>query len=163
MTVLVSCVEENPPFRNHAHKLVGKGSSEGGICKVKVKPEDDMTYEFETLKLQCVRKVDYENELRNRQEINVDPFENGFSHKSKSGNSIRLCFQVVPEVPAAPIDIPPEISQVIRHDKTNGELTIVHYSEDKSTVEGGQKTILLLSSKVSKNVEVHFNFQNPSK
>ena len=53
---MVSCVEENPPFRVHPHKLMGKDCSDDGICRITVIPQNDMMYEFINLKLQCVRK-----------------------------------------------------------------------------------------------------------
>ena len=162
VTVLVSCVQKEHPFKSHAHKLVGKGFSEGGVCRVQVNPEDDMTYEFQNLKLQYVKKGDVESELKTRQKINVDPFQNGFQHSSFSLNSVRLCFQVIPTVPRAPIDIPPTVSEVIRHDKSNGELSIVHFSHNKSTMDGGKKIMLLLNAKVSRSVELHFKFLNHS-
>ena len=108
------------------------------------------------------KKGDVESELKTRQKINVDPFQNGFQHSSFSLNSVRLCFQVIPTVPRAPIDIPPTVSEVIRHDKSNGELSIVHFSHNKSTMDGGKKIMLLLNAKVSRSVELHFKFLNHS-
>ena len=60
---------------------------------------DDMTVEFQHLGIQCVRKKDIADALKQRQEIRVDPFRQGFSHAESSGsidlNAVKLCFQVL--------------------------------------------------------------------
>ena len=84
LPVIVSCVEEiGPPFRVHPHKLLGNDCSDDGVCRVKLLPENNMTHEFNHLKLQCVRKDDIIHELAKRQHSNVDPFNQGFEHASK--------------------------------------------------------------------------------
>ena len=60
---MVSFVEENAPYRTHPHRLYGEKCKDG-VCIVTIKPEDDMTYEFSGLKMQCIRKDDIEKELR---------------------------------------------------------------------------------------------------
>jgi len=92
--VVVSCVEEDPPYKTHPHNLVGKQCIKG-VCRVDVSP--DMTAVFPNLGIQCVRKRDSADSLAKRQEIKVDPFKQGFAHMSTANvnlNSIRLCFQV---------------------------------------------------------------------
>ena len=68
-----------------------------GVCKEYVNSED-MTVEFPHLGIQCVRKKDVEASLRERREIRVDPFRQGFSHMESPDsidlNAVRLCFQV---------------------------------------------------------------------
>ena len=62
-----------------------------------------------------------ESELQKRQESNVDPFQQGFEHKSDISSldlsSVRLCFQAEP---GTKINMQPTISNVIRHDKGQG-------------------------------------------
>ena len=60
---------------------------------------DDMTVEFQHLGIQCVRKKDIADALKQRKEIRVDPFRQGFTHADSSGsidlNAVKLCFQVL--------------------------------------------------------------------
>jgi len=59
---------------------------------------DDMTLEFQHLGIQCVRKKDIEESLKQRKEIRVDPYRQGFKHmenpQSVDLNAVKLCFQV---------------------------------------------------------------------
>ena len=59
---------------------------------------DDMTHEFQHLGIQCVRKKDIEDSLKQRKEIKVDPYRQGFKHlqnpQSIDLNAVKLCFQV---------------------------------------------------------------------
>ena len=68
-----------------------------GVCKEYVNSED-MTVEFPHLGIQCVRKKDVEASLRERREIRVDPFRQGFRHIENTSsidlNAVKLCFQV---------------------------------------------------------------------
>ena len=161
VTVMVSFVEENAPYRTHPHRLYGKKCKDG-VCIVTIKPEDDMTYEFSGLKMQCIRKDDIEKELNLRQKIKVDPFGRGFQHATHKGkinlNSVRLCFQII-EGP----QIPPVVSDVIRNAKNQGELKIDYLSSNESSVEGGKSIMLFMNGTVSKDVEVHFSFKNKCK
>ena len=60
---------------------------------------EDMTLEFQHLGIQCVRKKDIAEALKQRQEIRVDPYRQGFGHAENAGsidlNAVKLCFQVV--------------------------------------------------------------------
>ena len=158
--VVVSCVEENgPPYKSHPHNLVGRQCLKG-VCKVDV--SSDMTATFTNLGIQCVRKKDAPESLRDRQKIKVDPYKTGFDHLQSSVNlnAIRLCFQVFLTLPglAQPIVVPPVVSNVIRDRKAHGDLCIVNYSDNWSPVEGGKK-IMLFCEKVSRDdIEVHFTY-----
>ena len=59
---------------------------------------EDMTVEFQHLGIQCVRKKDIEDSLKQRKEIRVDPFKQGFKHIDNASsidlNAVKLCFQV---------------------------------------------------------------------
>lgn len=59
---------------------------------------EDMMLEFQHLGIQCVRKKDIEESLKQRKEIRVDPFRQGFKHmenpQSIDLNAVKLCFQV---------------------------------------------------------------------
>lgn len=60
----------------------------------------DMTYTFQNLGIQCVRKKDAPESLERRKNIKVDPFKQGFGHAETATaradylNRVRLCFQV---------------------------------------------------------------------
>jgi c-Rel proto-oncogene protein len=56
----------------------------------------DMTYSFQNLGIQCVRKKDAPESLKKRKTIKVDPFKQGFDHATAAIdlNMVRLCFQV---------------------------------------------------------------------
>ena len=60
---------------------------------------DDMSVEFQHLGIQCVRKKDIGDALKQRQEIRVDPYRQGFGHAESTGsidlNAVKLCFQVI--------------------------------------------------------------------
>ena len=157
LPVIVSCVEEiGPPFRVHPHKLLGNDCSDDGVCRVKLLPENNMTHEFNNLKLQCVRKDDIIHELAKRQHSNVDPFNQGFDHASKMEtinlHSVRVCFEVDTTVLGPQFNVsPPVVSNVIQNEKKYCNLRIVHSSRNHFSVEGGQKVIILLNRNVSKD------------
>jgi c-Rel proto-oncogene protein len=77
---------------------VGRDGCKKGVCTVNVN-NDDMTVEFQHLGIQCVRKKDIADALKQRQEIRVDPYRQGFGHAASSGsidlNAVKLCFQVL--------------------------------------------------------------------
>ena len=62
---------------------------------------EDMSVEFQHLGIQCVRKKDVEDSLKQRKEIRVDPFRQGFKHMENPSsidlNAVKLCFQVKKE------------------------------------------------------------------
>ena len=161
MTVIVSFVEENAPYRTHPHRLYGEKCKDG-VCIVTIKPEDNMTYEFNNLKMQCIRKDEIEKELNLRKKIKVDPYGRGLEHATHKGkinlNSVRLCFQII-DGP----HIPPVVSDVIKNAKNQGELKIDYLSSNESSVEGGKSILLFMNGAVSKDVEVHFSFKNKCK
>ena len=72
------------------------GQCKHGVCSVTIS-KPDMSYTFQNLGIQCVRKKDAPASLEARQKIRVDPFKQGFEHKNGSIdlNVVRLCFQVM--------------------------------------------------------------------
>nr|ALF84899.1 dorsal-like protein [Paracyclopina nana] len=158
--VVVSCVEESPPHRTHPHNLVGKHCKKG-VCSVEVN-QVDMTCVFQNLGIQCVKRKDAPDSLTQRQEIRVDPYKQGFKHKTAAINlnAIRLCFQVFLKVEPNLVPLEPVVSEVIRDKKAHSDLAILNYSDNWSPVQGGKK-ILLFCEKVSKDdIEVHFSYQD---
>lgn len=96
--VIVSCVTKSQPYKAHPHNLVGKRSCKDGVCCVIVSNED-MICSFNNLGILCAKRKDIKERLKLRELINVDPFGQGFGHKSQALKMIdlsviRLCYQV---------------------------------------------------------------------
>ncbi|KRT79621.1 hypothetical protein AMK59_7573 [Oryctes borbonicus] len=160
--VVVSCVTKDEPYRPHPHHLVGREGCKKGVCTVQV-PEDTMTVSFQNLGIQCVKKKDIEEALKTREEIRVDPFRTGFSHRSQPTsidlNAVRLCFQVFlqGEQRGRYIDLPPVVSTPIYDKKAMCDLIIVKLSDCVCPVDGGNKDIILLCEKVAKeDIQIRF-------
>ena len=126
----------------------------------------DMTAVFPNLGVQCVRRKDVADSLGRRQEIKVDPFKQGFAHKTSTNvanlNRVRLCFQVflTGQPGEQPAVVTPVVSEIVRDRKAAGELNILNFSENWAPVEGGKK-VLIFTEKVSRDdIEVHFGFDN---
>ncbi|EFA02850.1 dorsal [Tribolium castaneum] len=161
--VVVSCVTKDEPFRPHPHNLVGREGCKKGVCTMEIN-SDTMCVTFSNLGIQCVKKKDIESALRLREEIKVDPFMTGFSHRNQPTsidlNAVRLCFQVFLEgerrgkftVPLTPV-----VSEPIYDKKAMSDLMIVKLSHCNSYVDGGRNEIILLCEKVAKeDIQVRF-------
>merc|ERR1711892_307175 len=167
--VVVSCVtHDTDPPRAHPHNLVSPASigwdgCKKGVCTVNVN-NDDMTVEFQHLGIQCVRKKDIGEALKQRQEIRVDPFRQGFSHAESSGsidlNAVKLCFQVFLENPNTPgkytVILPPVCSKPIFDAKAKKELQIMDISDNSSPAEGQKKIIILCERVARDDIKVKF-------
>ena len=106
--VVVSCVaHEGEKPRAHPHNLVspaavGREGCKRGVCTMNVpyipNQNEDMTVEFQHLGIQCVRRRDVGDALKQREEIRVDPYRQGFDHMNSPQavdlHAVRLCFQV---------------------------------------------------------------------
>jgi len=171
--VVVSCVthdSDNP--RPHPHNLVspasvGRDGCKRGVCTMNVNSED-MTVEFQHLGIQCVRKKDVEDSLKQRKEIRVDPFRQGFKHMENPSsidlNAVKLCFQVFLENPDTPgkytIILPPVCSTSIFDAKAKKELQIMDISDTVSPPEGGKKIIILCEKVTREDIKVRFYDSN---
>ena len=125
-----------------------------------------MTAVFSKIAIESVKKQDIPQSLARRQELGIDPFNQGFdTMKSKTDiasielNQVRLCFQVfIPgdqksQYVAGPI----AVSNVIKDKRIHEDLSIINISENSATVNGGKK-ILLFTSKICKdNIQVRFS------
>jgi len=171
--VIVSCVEYKPlpapnsnRYRTHPHKIVGR-ECQKGVCKKMVNIEN-MTCEFKHLGIQCMRRSDTEESLKERQAIRVDPFMTGFDHIKGSFdlNRIRLAFQVFlqPHGPNGKSIMVRQVvtSQVIMDRKTHGDLKIENYSDNRAPFEGGKKILLFTEKVIRDDIEVHFGYTNPT-
>ncbi|XP_052871375.1 embryonic polarity protein dorsal-like, partial [Anopheles cruzii] len=161
--VVVSCVaKEGPNHKPHPHNLVGKEHCRKGVCTVEIN-STTMSYNFNNLGIQCVRKKDVDDALKLRQEIRVDPFRTGFAHAKEPGsidlNAVRLCFQVFLEgqqrgrftEPLAPV-----VSDIIYDKKAMSDLIICRLSDSTAPVCGGKEIILLCEKVVKEDIKVRF-------
>ncbi|XP_044747918.1 embryonic polarity protein dorsal-like isoform X2 [Coccinella septempunctata] len=161
--VVVSCVTRDEPYRPHPHNLVGREGCKKGVCTLEI-PPDTMSVSFSNLGIQCVKKKDIESSLKTREEIRVDPFRTGFSHRhhptSIDLNAVRLCFQVFLEGDKKgkfTVPLPPVVSEPILDKKASADLVIVKLSDCNSHVDGGRKDIILLCEKVAKeDIQIRF-------
>ncbi|XP_031634874.1 embryonic polarity protein dorsal isoform X2 [Contarinia nasturtii] len=164
--VVVSCVTKEKPYRAHPHKLVGKDICSKGVCTLEIN-NDNMTATFANLGIQCVKKKDIDDSLKEREKIRVDPFRKGFGHASQPSsidlNAVRLCFQVFlkdPEGHNFNIPLEPVVSEPIFDKKAMSDLVICKLSKPSCTVDGGEE-IILLCEKVSKeDIQVRFYEEN---
>uniref|UniRef100_A0A182KER5 RHD domain-containing protein n=1 Tax=Anopheles christyi TaxID=43041 RepID=A0A182KER5_9DIPT len=161
--VVVSCVtKEGPDHKPHPHNLVGKEGCKKGVCTVEIN-STTMSYTFNNLGIQCVKKKDVEEALRLRQEIRVDPYRTGFGHAKEPGsidlNAVRLCFQVFLEgqqrgrftEPLTPV-----VSDIIYDKKAMSDLIICRLSDCTAPVSGGKEIILLCEKVVKEDIKVRF-------
>eukprot|EP00092_Neocalanus_flemingeri_P025850 GFUD01028017.1.p1 GENE.GFUD01028017.1~~GFUD01028017.1.p1 ORF type:complete len:699 (+),score=220.26 GFUD01028017.1:91-2187(+) len=167
--VVVSCVtHDSDKPKAHPHNLVspasvGRDGCKKGVCTVNVN-NDDMTVEFQHLGIQCVRKKDIGDALKQRQEIRVDPYRQGFAHAENSGsidlNAVKLCFQVFLENPTTPgkytVILPPICSKPIFDAKAKKELQLMDISDNTAPVDGGKKIILLCERVARDDIKVKF-------
>jgi len=167
--VVVSCVTHDSEIpKTHPHNLVspasvGRDGCKKGVCTMNVNNEE-MSVEFPHLGIQCVRRRDIADALKQRQEIRVDPFRQGFGHVDSPNsidlNAVKLCFQVFLENPKTPgkytVILDPVISKPIFDAKAKKELQIMDMSDNTAPADGGKK-IIILCEKVSKeDIKVRF-------
>merc|ERR1712106_661696 len=172
--VVVSCVtHDSDPPKAHPHNLVspasvGRDGCKKGVCTVNVN-NDDMTVEFQHLGIQCVRKKDIGESLKQRQEIRVDPYRQGFGHGDSSGsidlNAVKLCFQVFLKSPSTPgkvtFIVPPVCSRPIFDAKAKKELHIMDISDNTAPVHGGKKIIVLCERVARDDIRIKFYDSDP--
>ncbi|XP_001949498.2 embryonic polarity protein dorsal isoform X1 [Acyrthosiphon pisum] len=159
--VVVSCVTKDRPYRPHPHNLVGRDNCKKGICTIEINNES-MAASFQNLGIQCVKRKDIDEALRVREEIRVDPFRTGFSHKENPTsidlNAVRLCFQAfLGGTQKGKYSIlEPIVSDPIYDKKAMSDLSICRLSDAAASVVG-DKEIILLCEKVTKDdIQVRF-------
>lgn len=161
--VVVSCVTKDTPYEPHPHNLVGRDCKRG-VCTLKVK--DTNTVSFPHLGIQCAKKKDVEANLKQRKEINVDPFQSGFKHMIKAGNIdlnvVRLCFQVFLPDETGKISriVPPVVSLPIHDKKALNELVICRVDKSSGKAKGGDEVFLLCEKINRDDIGVRFYREN---
>merc|ERR1712038_2077797 len=177
--VVVSCVaHEGEKPRAHPHNLVspaaaGREGCKRGVCTMNVpyvpSQNEDMTVEFQHLGIQCVRKRDIGEALKQREQIRVDPFRQGFDHMNSPQavdlNAVRLCFQVFLENSNQPgkytVPLQPVCSKPIFDAKAKKTLQIMDISESSAPAEGGKKIIILCERVARDDIKVRFYDPDP--
>jgi len=172
--VVVSCVaHEGEKPRAHPHNLVspaavGREGCKRGVCTMNVpyipNQNEDMTVEFQHLGIQCVRRRDVGDALKQREQIRVDPYRQGFDHMNSPQavdlNAVRLCFQVFLESSNSPgkytVVLPPVMSKPIFDAKAKKTLQIMDISETSAPAEGGKKIIILCERVARDDIKVRF-------
>merc|ERR1711874_677146 len=167
--VVVSCVTHDAEVpKTHPHNLVspasvGRDGCKKGVCTMNVNNEE-MTVEFPHLGIQCVRRRDIADALKQRQEIRVDPFRQGFGHVDSPNsidlNAVKLCFQVFLENPKTPgkytVILDPVCSKPIFDAKAKKELQIMDMSDNSAPADGGKKVIILCEKVSKEDIKVRF-------
>uniref|UniRef100_A0A1I8MTG7 RHD domain-containing protein n=1 Tax=Musca domestica TaxID=7370 RepID=A0A1I8MTG7_MUSDO len=160
--VVVSCVTKDQPYRPHPHNLVGKEGCKKGVCTLEINSET-MRAVFSNLGIQCVKKKDIEAALKAREEIRVDPFKTGFSHRFQPSsidlNSVRLCFQVFMESDQKgrfTQPLPPVVSEPIYDKKAMSDLVICRLCSCSASVLGNTQIILLCEKVAKEDIAVRF-------
>ncbi|XP_021347356.1 putative transcription factor p65 homolog isoform X2 [Mizuhopecten yessoensis] len=161
--VVVSCVTKDAPYEPHPHNLVGRDCKRG-VCTLKVK--DTNTVSFPHLGIQCAKKKDVESNLKQRKEINVDPYQSGFKHIPKAANMdlnvVRLCFQVFLPDESGKISriVPPVVSLPIHDKKALNELVICRVDRSSGKAKGGDEVFLLCEKINREDIGVRFYKEN---
>ncbi|XP_035782865.1 embryonic polarity protein dorsal-like isoform X2 [Anopheles albimanus] len=160
--VVVSCVTvDGPAHKPHPHNLVGKDCKKG-VCTVEMN-STTMSYSFNNLGIQCVKKKEVADALKQRLDIRVDPFRTGFNHATEASsidlNAVRLCFQVFLEGKTTgrfTEPLTPVVSDVIYDKKAMSDLTICRLSDCSAPVSGGKNIIMLCEKVVKEDIRVRF-------
>ncbi|KAJ3591084.1 hypothetical protein NHX12_009031 [Muraenolepis orangiensis] len=162
VTVTVSLVTKDIPYRPHPHCLVGKDCPEGsGICVVSFNPHTNTQHSFANLGIQCVRRKELDASLQKRRSQNIDPFRTGQSKsiEDMDMNVVRLCFQCDLEWEDGRKDcLSPVVSNPIYDKKatTTSQLKITCLNIIKGSCTGSTE-IYMLCDKVQKDdIEIIF-------
>uniref|UniRef100_A0A6Q2XGH1 RHD domain-containing protein n=1 Tax=Esox lucius TaxID=8010 RepID=A0A6Q2XGH1_ESOLU len=162
VTVTVSLVTKDYPYRPHPHCLVGKDCADGtGICVVSFNPHNNRRHSFANLGIQCVRRKELDASLEKRRSQKIDPFKTGQSRsiEDMDMNVVRLCFQCELEWEDGKRDLlNPVVSNPIYDKKatTTSELKINRLNIVKGPCSG-KTEIYMLCDKVQKDdIEIIF-------
>ncbi|CAL8353677.1 unnamed protein product [Lota lota] len=162
VTVRVSLVTKDIPYRPHPHCLVGKDCPEGsGICVVSFNPHNSTQHSFANLGIQCVRRKELDASLQKRRSQNIDPFTTGQSKsiEDMDMNVVRLCFECDLEMDDGRKEcLSPVVSNPIYDKKatTTSQLKISCLNITKGSCTGTTE-IYMLCDKVQKDdIEIVF-------
>lgn len=164
VTITVSLVTKDIPYRPHPHCLVGKDCSDG-ICVIHINPHTSRKHSFANLGVQCVRRKELDTSLQKRRNKNIDPFNTGHSKsiEDMDMNVVRLCFQCELERKEGErIQLAPVVTNPIYDKKatTTAELKINRLNVIRGPCTG-KTEIYMLCDKVQKDdIEIIFSFED---
>ncbi|XP_051535984.1 transcription factor RelB homolog isoform X2 [Myxocyprinus asiaticus] len=164
VTVTVSLVTKDIPYRPHPHCLVGKDCSDG-ICVIHINPHSSCRHSFANLGIQCVRRKELDASLQKRRNKNIDPFNTGHSKsiEDMDMNVVRLCFQCELERKDGDrIHLAPVVSNPIYDKKatTTAELKINRLNVIRGPCTG-KTEIYMLCDKVQKDdIDIIFSLED---
>ncbi|XP_051966609.1 transcription factor RelB [Xyrauchen texanus] len=164
VTVTVSLVTKDIPYRPHPHCLVGKDCSDG-ICVIHIIPHSSCRHSFANLGIQCIRRKELDASLQKRRNKNIDPFNTGHSKsiEDMDMNVVRLCFQCELErKDGERIHLAPVVSNPIYDKKatTTAELKINRLNVIRGPCTG-KTEIYMLCDKVQKDdIDIIFSLED---
>uniref|UniRef100_A0A6P4DYP8 Dorsal-related immunity factor Dif isoform X2 n=1 Tax=Drosophila rhopaloa TaxID=1041015 RepID=A0A6P4DYP8_DRORH len=160
VTIVVSCVTSEKPYRQHPHWLVSKEEADAcksGYYRKHLKPGERRLV-LQKVGIQCAKKLEMRDSLVERERKNIDPFGAKFDHKDQVDKinryELRLCYQALFKVGETWMAFEPIVSSPI-YGKSN-ELTITRLCSCSAQVTGGNE-IMMLCEKIAKDdIEVRF-------
>ncbi|XP_037002389.2 transcription factor p65 [Artibeus jamaicensis] len=158
-TVRISLVTKDPPHRPHPHELVGKDCRDG-YYEAELCP-DRCIHSFQNLGIQCVKKRDLEQAVRQRIQTNNNPFQVPIEEQRGDYdlNAVRLCFQVTVRDPSGrPLRLSPVLSHPIFDNRApnTAELKICRVNRNSGSCLGGDEIFLLCDKVQKEDIEVYF-------
>ena len=165
LQIVVSCVTNDPPYRQHPNILSGKTFSKEGIYYLNL-DRNPKIIELNDLKIYRARRQDVRNSLLARKDFNIDPTKAGFSHINQGAqinlDKIRLCFQAYYENDSTKLmteETEPVISEELFNRRDNILLNIYHISTNDIPLLGGQ--VMMFTSLISKDdIEIRMIVEN---
>lgn len=156
--IVISCVTKDPPYYPHPHNLVGQDCQDG-VCTLKVKSCSSII-SMTNVGVQCCKKQDIDQHLKERENIRVDPFGNIKDIKKEDIDLgvVRLCFQVfLPDANKKfTVSLRPIISDPIIDKKCIQDLVICRMSISGGTCYGGNEMFLLCEKINKDDIQVRF-------
>lgn len=76
VALVISCVTKDAPYRPHPHKITARDNCRNGVIYTHINAGEVVP--LTNLGIQCVKKKEVTNSLRQREEMNVDPFNSEF-------------------------------------------------------------------------------------
>lgn len=151
----------DPPYRPHPHNLVGKQFCSQGVC---VALFGEPYAVFNNLGILCAKRKDVKERLRVREQLQIDPFGTGFSHRLHTFklidlNVVRLCFQVFLMdnlTGKYNIALDPVVSTEIFDKKAMSELSIAKLSHYSAHISGGQAVVMLCDRVLKEDIQIRF-------
>ena len=159
--VIVSCVDDKAPYRNHPNELVGKNCRHG-YCRLQF--DSNWEAELKNVGTSLIQNQDVlRTSLAKRTELRIDPYSQGYDELNLDSydlQSFRLCFQVFIPTESSHMKLDSVISEVIKSKSIKTRMEILKLSSNTSNIEGGQEIMMFCSNFAKNDVEIHFAHTN---